>query len=228
MRHGRSFSCIVTITMSSDEHHQAAEKEVAVDVAEAVVEEPQVPTSPEYEPATEHHPVGEEVAVDVAEAVVNESQEVPTAPEYEPRTEPLPGYAADAQPVPVYVEHEASSLQRMVYARRNNSATCPENITDQETWRQYLEIYPPSTKPWTERDARENAIAESSLYASINQGKEDVIAFLIENNIATPNTKLSSTEETPLLRAVTQKNVRVVQQLLDLGAEKDAFGSVVS
>jgi hypothetical protein len=177
--------------------------------------------------SNEHQSMMGVVADEVEGAVVGESQ-VPTPPEYEPATDHLPGYEHDAEPVPLYVEAELSNLERMVLARQDSGASPPQNISDLETWRQYLEIYPPSTTPWEERDANENAIAESSLFASIDMGNEDMIVFLMENDIVTPNTKLTSTEETPLLRAVTQKNVLVVKQLLDLGAEKDAFGSVVS
>lgn len=164
------------------------------DTNNVVVEEPQEPVPPEYEPGTE-----------------------PTLPEYDPGTEPLPEYHG-----------ELSGLESILHARMDGTAPLShDDITwDLETWRQYAQIYPPSTKSWDERDATENLFAVSSLFLGINLGKDDVIAFLIENGFVTPNTKLA--EETPLLRAVAKTNVRVVKQLLDLGAEKDALGSAVS
>ncbi|KFY98267.1 hypothetical protein V498_01532 [Pseudogymnoascus sp. VKM F-4517 (FW-2822)] len=161
---------------------------------------------------------------DTHRGVVEESQE-PGPPEYEPGTEPSPpDYEPGTESLPGYVR-ELSGLEGILHARRNSSATLSrDDVTwDVDTWRQYIEIYPPSTKPWDERDANENAFAILTLFLGIDLGKEDVIAFLIENNIVTPNTKRA--EETPLLRAVTKKNVRVVKQLLNLGADKDGLGS---
>lgn len=164
---------------------------------------------------------------DTDHGVVEESQE-PSPPEYEPGTEPTPPeYDPGTEALPGYFR-EISGLESIILARRNSTAPLSrDDITwDLETWRQYVQIYPPSTKSWDERDAKENAFVASSLFMGINLGKDDVIAFLIENGIVTPNTKMA--EETPLLRAVAKTNVRVVKQLLDLGAEKDALGSVVS
>lgn len=162
-----------------------------------------------------HHRLGEE------------SQE-PAPPEYDPVSEPTPPeYDLGTEPLPVY-DQELSGLESIIRARRNNGPILShDDVTwNIDTWRQYTEIYPPSTKPWDERDANENLFAVSNLFLAIDLGKEDVVSFLFENDIATPNTKRDA--ETPLLRAVTKKNVRMVKQLLDLGADKDALGSAVS
>ncbi|KFY90718.1 hypothetical protein V500_05007 [Pseudogymnoascus sp. VKM F-4518 (FW-2643)] len=164
------------------------------------------------------------MSTDKHHEVAEESQE-PAPPEYDPGTEPTPPeYEPGTESLPGYVR-ELSGLQSILHVRRNSSATLSrDDITwDLETWRQYTEIYPSSTKPWDERDAKENTFAISSLFLGIDLGKEDVIAYLIANDIVTPNTKRA--EETPLLRAVSKKNVRVVKQLLDLGADKDELGS---
>ena len=52
------------------------------------------------------------------------------------------------------------------------------------------------------------------------------MALLIENHLVTVNTKMMGM--TPLLMAVSEKNVKVVQQLLELGAEPNEFGNPVS
>ncbi|KFY26673.1 hypothetical protein V493_03944 [Pseudogymnoascus sp. VKM F-4281 (FW-2241)] len=161
---------------------------------------------------------------DTHQVAVEESQE-PGPPEYEQGSEPTPPeYEHGTEPLPEYAR-EISGLEGILHARRNSNATlCRDDITwDLGTWREYTEIYPPSTKPWDERDSKENAFAVSSLFLGIDLGKEEVIAFLIESDIVTPNTKLAG--ETPLLRAVTNKNIRVVKQLLDLGVDKDALGA---
>jgi hypothetical protein len=178
-----------------------------------------------------YNTISNKLGSDKHHPVVEESQE-PAPPGYEPG----PSATHDrAEPPPAYTEGEPSDPQRIQQARRNRATSRHHEIWDLETWRQYIEIYPPSKKPWDERDAKEKFHAASSLFSAIAQGKEDVIAFLIENDIVTPNTKRvgglmfgEETEDTPLLQAIIKKNVRVVQQLLDLGADKDVLGSAVS
>jgi hypothetical protein len=148
-----------------------------------------------------------------------------------------PGYEAgpsathdEIEHLPEYTRTQPHGPLEITQYRRNrdnrqHSCGHPHG-TDLEAWREYIQLHPPSKKPWDERDANKNFHGVSSLYLAIDQGKEDLVAFLIENDIVTPNTKLR--EETPLLRAVTKKRVRVVQMLLDLGAEKDALGCAVS
>jgi hypothetical protein len=148
-----------------------------------------------------------------------------------------PGYEAgpsathdEIEPLPEYTITQPRGPREIIQYRRNrdnhqHSCGLPHG-TDLEAWREYVQLHPPSKKPWDERDANENFHAVASFYLAIDQGEEDLVAFLIGNDIVTPNTKL--VEETPLLRAVTKKQVRVVQTLLDLGADKDAFGCAVS
>ncbi|ELR01917.1 hypothetical protein VC83_04173 [Pseudogymnoascus destructans] len=129
---------------------------------------------------------------DTDNRVVEESQE-PSPPEYEPGTERTPPeYDLGTEQLPGYFG-ELSGLESILQARRNSSATLSrDDITwDLETWRQYAQIYPPSTKSWEERDAKENAFAVSSFFMGINLGKDDVIAFLIENGIVMPSFILS-------------------------------------
>lgn len=167
------------------------------------------------------------MSTDTHDWAVEESQE-PAPPEYEPGTEPtLPEYDPGTEPLPEYARRP-SGLESILQVRRNSTATLShDDVTwDLESWHRYAEIYPPSKKPWDERDANEKYFAVSSLFLGIELGKEDVIAYFMENGMVTPNTKREN--ETPLLRAVTKKQVGVVKQLLDLGADKDAFGSAVS
>ncbi|KFY06620.1 hypothetical protein V492_07911 [Pseudogymnoascus sp. VKM F-4246] len=157
-------------------------------------------------------------------AGVEESQE-PSPPKYEQETEQTPPeYDPGPEPLPGYLG-EISSLEGILQARRDNGAILSRDDAtwNIETWRQYTEIYPPSTKPWDERDANENSFSVSSLFLSIELGKEELTTFLIENGMVTANTTLE--EETPLLRAVTKKNVHITTQLLNLGADKDGLGS---
>jgi hypothetical protein len=61
------------------------------------------------------------------------------------------------------------------------------------------------------------------LFDAISKGQEKAIAMLINNNLVTANTT-NALKKTPLLAAIATKNVRVVEELLDFGAEVNAFG----
>jgi hypothetical protein len=62
-----------------------------------------------------------------------------------------------------------------------------------------------------------------SFFAAISTKKDEVVAMMIENNFVTANTT-NSLGQTPLLAAVAAGNVRMVQELVDFGAEVDGFG----
>jgi Ankyrin repeats (3 copies) len=95
---------------------------------------------------------------------------------------------------------------------------------DMAVWRRYIDgLGGKQTDP-------ESTVFQQSMFRhfsmAIEAGQEDVIALLIENRFVTANTRLFGW--TPLLMAVLQKNVRVVEQLMELGAEPNEFGGPVS
>ncbi|OCK84556.1 hypothetical protein K432DRAFT_378487 [Lepidopterella palustris CBS 459.81] len=65
-----------------------------------------------------------------------------------------------------------------------------------------------------------------SFFASITSKKDEAVAMLIDQGLVTPNTTDSS-GRTPLLAAVQAGNVRMVQELLDFGADINGYGSVL-
>lgn len=65
-----------------------------------------------------------------------------------------------------------------------------------------------------------------SFFSAIKEGKEEVIDLFLTRNFVTANT-IDAWGKTPLLAAVETRNMRTVQQLLDAGAEPDAFGVTV-
>lgn len=67
----------------------------------------------------------------------------------------------------------------------------------------------------------------SGFFQAIEDQQDDGIALFLSRNLVTANTT-NQYGMTPLLAAVTTKNIRIVQQLLDAGAEPDAFGIAVS
>lgn len=72
----------------------------------------------------------------------------------------------------------------------------------------------------------EEASAAGHLFRAIDEGNQEYVARLISEGAVTADTKFRN--ETPLLRAIKKKNVQIVQQLLEAGAEVDEFGWVVS
>lgn len=61
---------------------------------------------------------------------------------------------------------------------------------------------------------------------AIQEGEEEIVTLLIQSNLVSPNTALRG-ETTPLLKAVGTRNISMVEKLLILGADRDAFGNVV-
>jgi hypothetical protein len=62
-----------------------------------------------------------------------------------------------------------------------------------------------------------------SFFAAVSTKNDEVVAMMIENNFVTANTT-NSLGQTPLLAAVAAGSVRMVQELVDFGAEVDSFG----
>jgi ankyrin repeat protein len=67
----------------------------------------------------------------------------------------------------------------------------------------------------------------NELFNAISREDAQDIALLITHNLVTANTT-SKTGQTPLLAAVSTKNIAIVREVLDLGADCNKFGVVVS
>ena len=65
------------------------------------------------------------------------------------------------------------------------------------------------------------------LFNAIKREDHQAIALLIQHNLVTANTT-SHIGQTPLLEAVLTKNIAIVKGFLDLGADCNKFGVVVS
>ena len=62
-----------------------------------------------------------------------------------------------------------------------------------------------------------------SFFNAITTKKDEAVAVMIEHNLVTVNTT-GATGQTPLLAAVSVGNVRMVQELVDLGADVNGYG----
>jgi hypothetical protein len=150
----------------------------------------------------------------------------PQAPPYvlHPRPfEPAPAASGETECLPIYTEyHDPNSP---ISTRELNIALFTENRArenDVNIWRTYINCHGPGKQTEEER-----AIAETQIithyFSAIERGQEDVIALLVKSHFVTANTKKSGI--TPLLMAISRKNVKMVQLLLDLGADPNEFGS---
>ena len=83
-----------------------------------------------------------------------------------------------------------------------------------------------STKLTGEDRTFAEACMTNYFFEAIEDGQQDVVTLLLENHLVTANTKFGGT--TPLLMAVSKKNIEIAQQLLELGADPNEFSFVVS
>jgi hypothetical protein len=147
--------------------------------------------------------------------------EEPSAPSYVLHPHPLESVSGQIESLPIYTEqHDPNSP---INIRELNTALWRGLRTnDVNIWRRYINSNRPGKQTEEEQKFEEAEIA-NLYFLAIEREQEDVIAMLIENHIVTANTKKS--QITPLLMAVSKKNIRLVQLLLDLGADPNEFGS---
>lgn len=141
----------------------------------------------------------------------------PVPPSYSPQL-PNANGAEFIEPAPTYSEHaNPDPTTGEVFSDESIEALpTPENLARMRNFRQ------------RERDPEYLGSADAStrFFAAIDQGNQEWIARLLNEGNVTANTRRG--DETPLLRAVKMRNVHIVQQLLDAGAEPDAFACAVS
>jgi hypothetical protein len=140
-------------------------------------------------------------------------------PEYSPdHIDNLPAYTGHHDPdTPLTIQGLYQILAIDTRAREN----------DVNNWRRYIASNGPGKQ--TEQD-REYIIGR--YFSAIIESQKDVIALLIDSHLVTTNTRMVNktrkTSTTPLLMAVSKRNVQIVQQLLELGADPNEFSCLVS
>ena len=146
-----------------------------------------------------------------------------------------PTYTEEITPLPIVDENSAllPDSRKDLFTSDNNDSASTHPAThssisetnaineEEETDEAYAKIL---QEQETNRQ-KQNIIRE--YFLGIKQEKPDVIDLFISRGLVTANT-VDEDGQTPLLAAVATKNIKIVQQLLDLGAEPDAFGVVVS
>ncbi len=150
--------------------------------------------------------------------------------------------AGTIEPLPLYVEEETalSRLQAFVAAALP-PPTSHEPPLDRHTVNAFIESQitvqaknagPPEpimeypggayARPINEVMRIRQAVVRG-FFEAISKGHEEAIALFINKNLVTANTT-NEWKKTPLLAAVATRNVRIVQELLDFGADVNAFG----
>jgi hypothetical protein len=143
------------------------------------------------------------------------------------------------EPLPLYVEQESelSHLQALIAALPVPSPQPPLDRSTVDTFvesQTQFKAGPKNAKgpePIMEYPAyrelpddltRVRQAIVVRFFNAIIRGEDGLIARFINNNLVTANTKRVF-GETALLVAVATKNVRIVQQLLEFGADPNAF-----
>ena len=157
---------------------------------------------------------------------------------YSTMTEPLPLYDQDqvpqnsfemlltriAVPITNIYSDPRRILERFVDSRRPPTYNGPENPHPREPIDQYP-LPEPGTTTGELMRVKQQIVKE--LFNSIQKEDEEAIALLIQHNLVTANTT-SETGQTPLLEAISTKNLTIVKAFLDFGADANKFGVVVS
>jgi hypothetical protein len=151
--------------------------------------------------------------------------------------EPLPLYVQDRVPqssfdalltrivAPISTAHPdvRTILESFVESQKAPAYNGPEKSTTREP----INHYPLVTGFNTDELTRLKQQIVQELFNSIWREDVEAIALLIQHNLVTANTT-SESGQTPLLAAVSTKNIAIVKAVLDLGANCNEFGVVVS
>jgi len=148
--------------------------------------------------------------------------------------EPLPLYVQDQVPqspfdmlltriaVPLSTTHPDARtiLESFVESQKAPAYDGPEKHQSHEP----IDRYPNAFIPDQLTRVKQQIVKE--LFDAISRDDAEAIALLIQHNLVTANT-ISETGQTPLLEAVSKKNIAIVKELLELGADCNSFGVVV-
>jgi ankyrin repeat protein len=148
------------------------------------------------------------------------------------------------EPLPVYAEQDGPrSVFDIIFARMAAHVRYPDdevilqsfiesqkapayNTPKKAEAPKPIDHYPPGSKPHTDTLTRVKQEIVEELFSSVSREDSEAIALLIQNNLVTANTT-SEAGRTPLLEAIATKNIAIVKELLDFGADVNAFGVVV-
>jgi hypothetical protein len=143
------------------------------------------------------------------------------------------------EPIPAYVENQLPQspfdavLTRIAIATRDPDARATlESFVESQKAPAYnesqtaeapkpIEEFPMGVDLLTR--VKQHIVVE--LFQAIGREDSETVALLIQNNLVTANT--SESGRTPLLEAISTKVIHLVEELLDFGADANAFGVIV-
>lgn len=126
---------------------------------------------------------------------------------------------------PTYVQHDADireHVQKLVQDARRDGPELPVLCYPKELTLDPLAVVDRQTGFLSEVIVRQRDIVDA-YFKAIKSRTDEVVALFIDSGLVTTETT-NDQGRTPLLAAVEAGNVRTVQQLMDYGADVNAFG----
>lgn len=132
--------------------------------------------------------------------------------------------------LPLYTETHEPTVA-LTFAELSEALSDPKRDLekDERLWQRFFDGYNPQPLGY-ESDYEQNQTKEDKfltlLLSAISRGDGDIVALVLDHQLCTANSKVD--DITPLVRAVSEKNVPITRQLLEHGADPNQYGYSVS
>jgi hypothetical protein len=168
-----------------------------------------------------------------AEAEAGEISNLPSYVEHEEGQDELQAIlAALSAATPTPLKQVDPSIVKEIIQRRRGLAGASNDLKGASKGtskgRESEERDVPNSTSHRVRDGKTfaEAVIVKTFFRAISRGEAAVVKLFIENLLVTVDTRLAG--KTPLLAAVESKQIEMVKQLIQAGAEPDAYGVEVT